>query len=330
MKNFFFITIVLQSFLSIAQNLVQNPSFETYSNCPNASSEITNSMYWSNFEGSPDYFNSCSGNFGVPSNLMGFQAPHSGNAYCGIIMNEHKKYWEAAANQLLQPLTIGQKYYISFYTTLAINSNNCYACNMIGAKFLNANYYNYYVSNVPQSNPIAINSAQVYCNNIITDTTNWVQITGSFVADSAYQYIAVGNFFDSTYINIIQVSNGGLPLTAYYYIDDVCVSTDSVYANTWATSIKNFSNVNAVVLNQNQPNPFAEQTIITYSIPQTANNAQILFYDTNGSLINTVNITSKGNGQLNVYANDLTNGTYSYTLVIDGNIVATKKMIKTQ
>ena len=39
---------------------------------------------------------------------------------------------------------------------------------------------------------------------------------------------------------------------------------------------------------------------------------------------------TKGAGQLNVYANDLTNGTYSYTLVIDGQIFATQKMIKQQ
>jgi len=44
--------------------------------------------------------------------------------------------------------------------------------------------------------------------------------------------------------------------------------------------------------------------------------------------IKTVNITTKGQGALNVYANDLSNGTYSYTLVIDGSVVATQKMIK--
>ena len=88
------------------------------------------------------------------------------------------------------------------------------------------------------------------------------------------------------------------------------------------------SNVNAVVLNQNQPNPFAEQTIITYNIPQNANSAQILFYDANGKQINSVTITTKGAGQLNVYANDLSNGTYSYTLIVDGAVIDTKKMIK--
>ncbi len=88
------------------------------------------------------------------------------------------------------------------------------------------------------------------------------------------------------------------------------------------------SDINIVVLNQNSPNPFAEQTVITYNIPATANHSQILFYDSNGKLIKTVEIKNTGKGQLNVYANDLTSGTFSYTLLIDGKIFDTKKMMK--
>ncbi|MBS1647671.1 MAG: hypothetical protein JST67_10055 [Bacteroidetes bacterium] len=47
----------------------------------------------------------------------------------------------------------------------------------------------------------------------------------------------------------------------------------------------------------------------------------------NGRQIKTVDVT-KGKGQLNVYANDLTSGAYSYTLIVDGKIIDTKKMIK--
>lgn len=85
---------------------------------------------------------------------------------------------------------------------------------------------------------------------------------------------------------------------------------------------------NNVVLNQNVPNPFATQTTISYNIPQNAGNVQILFYDATGKLVKTAPVTHKGKGQLNVFAGDLTNGAYSYTLVIDGKIMDTKKMIK--
>ncbi len=92
----------------------------------------------------------------------------------------------------------------------------------------------------------------------------------------------------------------------------------------------NLSDADVVVLNQNQPNPFAEQTSITYNIPQSAGTSQILFYDLNGKQIKSVDITGKGKGALNVYASDLSNGMYSYTLVIDGKIIDTKKMVKQQ
>jgi hypothetical protein len=86
--------------------------------------------------------------------------------------------------------------------------------------------------------------------------------------------------------------------------------------------------VQSIVLNQNVPNPFAEQTVITYSIPESVKKADILFYDSNGKLINSIFIKERGNSQLNVFANDLSTGIYTYTLVADGQIVASKKMVK--
>jgi hypothetical protein len=88
------------------------------------------------------------------------------------------------------------------------------------------------------------------------------------------------------------------------------------------------SNKNTIVLNQNVPNPFAESTVINYSIPATVVKAQIHFYDGQGKLINSVEITNRGAGQLNVFGEDLSSGTYTYTLVADGQIVSTKKMVK--
>lgn len=90
----------------------------------------------------------------------------------------------------------------------------------------------------------------------------------------------------------------------------------------------NLSNKNAIVLNQNVPNPFAESTTITYSVPSSVQKAQIHFYDGTGKLINTVDITERGNGQLNVFANDLSSGVYTYSLVADGQVVSTKRMVK--
>lgn len=83
-----------------------------------------------------------------------------------------------------------------------------------------------------------------------------------------------------------------------------------------------------IVLDQNVPNPFAEQTIITYSIPEAVKKAQIHFYNASGALIKVVDINERGPGQLNVFGSDLSTGIYTYTLVADDQIVATKKMQK--
>jgi hypothetical protein len=88
------------------------------------------------------------------------------------------------------------------------------------------------------------------------------------------------------------------------------------------------SDKNVIILNQNVPNPFAESTVITYNIPVDFKKAQINFSTTDGKIIRSVDITSKGEGRLNVFANDLTNGLYTYTLIVDGKVIDTKKMVK--
>lgn len=90
----------------------------------------------------------------------------------------------------------------------------------------------------------------------------------------------------------------------------------------------NLQNVKAIILNQNVPNPFAEQTTITYFIPDEVKKAQIFFYDTKGTILKIVDVEEKGAGQLNVFAEDLSSGNYTYTLIADGRIVETKKMVK--
>ncbi len=88
------------------------------------------------------------------------------------------------------------------------------------------------------------------------------------------------------------------------------------------------SSRSAIILDQNVPNPFAEQTVINYSIPATVVKAQIHFYDGMGKLIHSVDVTERGLGSLTVFGSDLSTGVYTYTLVADGQIVATKKMMK--
>lgn len=88
------------------------------------------------------------------------------------------------------------------------------------------------------------------------------------------------------------------------------------------------SDKDAVVLNQNVPNPFAEQTTITYNVPSSVGKAQIIFFNNLGQIIQTVDIKTRGKGKVNVFASDLSSGLYNYTLVVDGKVADSKKMVR--
>jgi len=87
---------------------------------------------------------------------------------------------------------------------------------------------------------------------------------------------------------------------------------------------------NIVVLEQNRPNPFKENTVINYFIPEDVGFAQIIFYNNQGRVIKVVDIKEKGSGQLQVFAQNLTDGIYTYCIVFDGKVTETKKMVKAE
>jgi len=221
--------MILISMNVYAQNLVPNFSFEDTVSCPDLLTEIEKATGWMSFSLSPDYFNSCAiGNasvpVSVPHNIWGDQPAYSGNAYAGFVA-----YKAGATNtreyigaQLNEPLVIGQKYYIAFFVSNAFGYlQNQYpgsACNNLGVKFTTAIH--------SQADPLyPDNFAHVLDTLIILDTVNWVKISGSFVADSSYKYICIGNFFDDS--NTSTALIGGLLNDAYYYLDNIILTTDS-------------------------------------------------------------------------------------------------------
>jgi hypothetical protein len=114
-----------------------------------------------------------------------------------------------------------------------------------------------------------------------------------------------------------------------------CNSSHSMTQNNNANNAIAQQDVNlkdgqTIILDQNSPNPFSEQTTINYFLPDNVVKAQMLFYNVSGKLIQSVDLNERGKGSLNVFAQDLTNGIYTYTLVVNGKIIETKKMVKQQ
>jgi len=63
-------------------------------------------------------------------------------------------------------------------------------------------------------------------------------------------------------------------------------------------------------------------------VPASVTKAQLLFFNANGQVIQTVDIKTRGKGKVNVFASDLSSGLYHYTLVADGKVVDSKKMVR--
>ncbi|MBI3503144.1 MAG: tail fiber domain-containing protein [Bacteroidetes bacterium] len=84
---------------------------------------------------------------------------------------------------------------------------------------------------------------------------------------------------------------------------------------------------NNAMLYQNAPNPFGDGTTIKYFVSDNSN-AQIIFLDEFGNKLKEFKVEEKGMGQLNVSTVNLSSGFYSYSLIINGKVVDTKKMIK--
>ncbi|MEM8528848.1 MAG: hypothetical protein AAGG68_29705 [Bacteroidota bacterium] len=87
--------------------------------------------------------------------------------------------------------------------------------------------------------------------------------------------------------------------------------------------------ITRATLQQNAPNPFTEATNINYFIPEGTRSASLQVLDQNGRIIKHIPIQARGEGQITLQANLLSAGTYSYSLVLDGRVVETKRMVLT-
>lgn len=84
------------------------------------------------------------------------------------------------------------------------------------------------------------------------------------------------------------------------------------------------------ILYQNDPNPFTENTTIKCLIPSSIQNAQLYIYDMNGHQIDRMTISERGNASLTIEGSSLDAGMYLYSLITDGAVVDTKRMILTK
>lgn len=214
-----------------------NPSFELLADtCPCNIGFQGNAkpLYWEKWNHSPDYFHECVEQWcsfdtlvDVPLNSFGFQYALDGEAYVGMATYEGvTNYREHVGCQLVAPLQVGLTYYLSFYTNVAMGgtySAPIWACNNMGMLFtMQPNVWTDLVQP-----PFALrNYAHLHSTAVISDTASWIFVSGTFVADSAYAYLVLGNFFSDALTDTLHLASGP-SLAPYYFVDGVCVTTNS-------------------------------------------------------------------------------------------------------
>ncbi len=92
----------------------------------------------------------------------------------------------------------------------------------------------------------------------------------------------------------------------------------------------NHEHLTGAMLYQNSPNPFSSNTVIEYYIPDNAIGANLYIFTLNGELLETYPINTFGNGSISIDGATLNAGMYLYSLVVDEQIVDTKRMILTK
>lgn len=223
-----------------AQNLVPNPSFEDHVACPSAlgqypfaSGAAISVSDWSKpTYASSDYLHVCYfgiGGFGlVPNNYAGYQTPRTGEAYAGIYCksfsaNDYKEYIQS---HLSAPLIAGHRYRANYWVTLAdwhlgiSTQSTVTAVDQLGAYFgvlpeERQTYFWVLDDLIPQmKSPVGV---------VLTDTVNWMNVSGIFTAAGGEEWMILGNFMSQDSLNYVFFGGDSAIGQAYYYIDDVCV-----------------------------------------------------------------------------------------------------------
>lgn len=236
MKKIYFL-IILQLVLKQLHgqsNLIPNPSFEEYTQCPNNVSQVTFAKDWFGIRATADFLHSCASAttlVGIPNSQWGYEYPFGTGckAYFGFLTagpgDNINQEWFGC--KLKQKLTVGQKYYFSFKLSpgdsMSVISNN------VG--FLLTK--NSFPTNTWSYSPQPLNKSHFKIPTPISQKNGWTSIFGSLIADSAYNYFAMGNFYDDTLTTYIS-NPGGKFANAYYFVDNICFSTDSTFCYNYS------------------------------------------------------------------------------------------------
>jgi gliding motility-associated-like protein len=254
MKNVIFLLVLLNINFLKSQNLVPNPSFEEFDDCPLAfgafEGYVKNWFSANNYH--LNYFKYCGiqSAVSVPTSDFGFQYPKSGESYINATyFNDIGTQYNSRAYpevKLKKKLEKDTTYCVSYYVNVSNNSNG-------GLANIDAYFSDTIINfdNIIQSNWVLNFLPQIKNKEgIINDTINWVKISGSFKAKGTEEFLLLGNFNDDAHTTryIYYLTPGAdYEQGTEINIDDVCVTPapaiayelnlgrDTLYCGTFAS-----------------------------------------------------------------------------------------------
>ncbi len=231
-----------------AQNLVSNSTLE--GKCIKSGyGQLVQANAWSNAnDGTADLFDKNKHKKttpnAIPFNYMGYQPSADGQNYAGIAafyddgnyfdstggfprendiwvdelrMNDgYKRYTEYLQAEFREPMVAGITYEVSFRVNLADKSGRAVSC--LGALIT--------TQKVKQANNTFLSQTpQFITHKVITDSVNWVTLSGAYIAAGGEKYLTIGCFRDEDFrvqklVNDYQNDSH----KAYYYVSEVSVT----------------------------------------------------------------------------------------------------------
>ncbi|NDC40229.1 MAG: T9SS C-terminal target domain-containing protein [Chitinophagia bacterium] len=226
-----------------AQNRVLDPSLIITTSCP-VLYEISAAAYWySGTYGPAGFFNECAGTKEYSNNLFGYQTSPSGGYggfYAYHVYMGPDEYREYLADTILA-LQPGATYKVTVIVSLSDSS--LYATDGLGVLFTVNRYIEptlFHITRTPQVDFSHFGP--------VTEKVNWYTLVDTFVADSAYEHLTIGNFKDDAATRkVMQPYHYRVPYSvadsvAYYYIDSV--SVERIFPAAAFTSLPGYPSVN--------------------------------------------------------------------------------------
>jgi hypothetical protein len=158
----------------------------------------------------------------------------------------------------------------------------------------------------------------------ITEKDNWVAIEDTITATGIEEYLMIGNFLHDTLCDTLFIGNQDTwNYASYYYIDDVLVvDVDSLESLT--ADIKTPREEMLTPKVQVFPNPTQEYVSIKVTQAQL-NGAELIVTDLLGRTVTKQTLLQE---LTSFSTQDWSNGMYVWSLVEDGRLVRSGKLVK--